>query len=329
MYPLETKLAAAWPPADWADVTVVAAVSGGCDSVALLRALAALKTGGPGRLCVAHLNHHLRPDADRDQQFVVELCEGLGVACEVGHATVRDQGDGLEAAARLARYEFLEQTAGRLGARLVATAHTADDQAETILHRILRGTGLRGLAGMARVRPLGHASLIRPLLDIRRDELSAYLESLGQGYCRDSSNADRRFTRNRIRLETMPMLREQFNPNVADALLRLGSLAAETQDALDRQVDQWFDRCVTFDRHGQVRLATAPLLGQPPLLVRELFRAIWRRHDWPLRAMGRRQWNALGQMAASPEPVKRIFPGNIAVERVADELRLRQQSMSS
>ncbi|MCE5301536.1 MAG: tRNA lysidine(34) synthetase TilS [Planctomycetaceae bacterium] len=328
MHPLEAKLAAAWPPSDWADVTVVAAVSGGCDSVALLRAMTALKTDGDGRLCVAHLNHHLRPDADRDERFVVELCSRLGVACQVGHATVRDQGDGLEAAARLARYEFLEQTAARLGARLVATAHTADDQAETILHRIVRGTGLRGLSGMTRARPLGHATLLRPLLGIRRDELAVYLDALGQPYCRDSSNTDRRFTRNRLRLEAMPMLREQFNPHLTDALLRLGALAAESQQTIDRQANHWLDRCTTFDLGDEVRLAVSPLIDQPPLVVREVFRAIWRRQHWPLQAMGRRQWDELARMADSPDPVKRIFPGNIAVERVADELRLRPQCAS-
>ena len=166
-HPLELKLAAAWPPSDWADVTVLVAVSGGGDSVALLRAMTALETGGQGRICVAHLNHQLRPDADEDERFVVELSRRLGVACEVERVAVdrlaAQAGDGLEAAARSARYRFLEQAAGRLGARFVATAHTADDQAETILHRIVRGTGVRGLAGMARVRPLGHATLIRPL----------------------------------------------------------------------------------------------------------------------------------------------------------------------
>ena len=184
--PLEAKLAAAWPPSDWADVTVLAAVSGGGDSVALLRAMAALKTGGQGRLCVAHLNHQLRPDADEDERFVVDLSCRLGLTCEVERVNVKhlvsQSGDSLEAAARGARYRFLQDAAGRLGARFVATAHTADDQAETILHRIVRGTGVRGLSGMARVRPLGHATLIRPLLAMRRSELQSYLDALGQPY---------------------------------------------------------------------------------------------------------------------------------------------------
>ena len=171
LHPLETRLAEAWPPEDWQDVTVLVAVSGGADSVALLRAIVALKTAGEGRLVAAHLNHQLRPaEAEADQALVVELCRRLGVACEVGRVRLDLAGpegrDGLEAAARRARYQFLEATAARLGARFVVTAHTADDQAETILHRILRGTGIGGLSGMARARPLGPATLIRPLLAV-------------------------------------------------------------------------------------------------------------------------------------------------------------------
>jgi len=240
-HPLECLLAAAWPPSDWTDVTVVVAVSGGCDSVALLRAVHAIRTGGLGRICAAHLNHQLRPDADEDEQFVVELCRHLSVTCEVGHVDVgrlaAESGNGIEAAARLARYQFLEQTAGRLGSRFVATAHTADDQAETILHRIVRGTGIRGLSGMARARPLGHATLIRPLLQVRRAELQTYLDSLGQPYRPDQSNADLRFTRNRIRHDTMPQLCQQYNAEVANALLRLGTLAGEVQELVDDLVE--------------------------------------------------------------------------------------------
>jgi tRNA(Ile)-lysidine synthase len=249
LHPLEAKLAENWPPSAWADVTVLVAVSGGGDSVALLRAMAALKTEGEGRLYAAHLNHRLRPDADEDERFVVDLCDRLGVTCEVGRVEAGRlaAGDGIEAAARAARYRFLEQTAGRLGARFIATAHTADDQAETILHRIVRGTGVRGLSGMARARPLGHAVLIRPLLAVRRDELVGYLDAIDQPYRHDSSNADPRFTRNRIRHQLLPRLQQHFNAEVVESLLRLGTLAGEAQTVIDELVGPLFDRCVTVD----------------------------------------------------------------------------------
>lgn len=328
MHALETKLALAWPPAQWADVTVLVAVSGGCDSVALLRAMAALKTAGAGRLGAVHLNHGLRAEADADDNFVAELCGRLGVACQIGHAPVEqlaaERGDGIEEAARRARYAFLAEAAERFGARFVTTAHTADDQAETILHRIVRGTGIRGLAGMSRTRSLGHATLIRPLLSVRHAELQQYLRDLQQAYRCDESNADPRFTRNRIRHETMPHLRDRYNTNLSDALLRLGELAAESQAVVDHAVDQCLDRCATLDPPRSARLVLAGLerfldaaaTGRSrSYLARELLMAIWRRQGWPMQAMGGSKWTELGAMAISALPTPpRDFPGGITVE---------------
>jgi tRNA(Ile)-lysidine synthase len=329
MYPLETKLADAWPPSTWADVTVLVAVSGGADSVALLRAMATLKTGGDGRLCAAHLNHRLRPDADADQQFVVDLCGRLNVACEVGHVDVKAlaaSGGGIEAAARAARHRFFEQAAGRLGARFVATAHTADDQAETVLHRIVRGTGIRGLAGMARARPLGHAVLIRPLLGIRRAELAAYLDAIGQPHRHDESNLDPRFTRNRIRHQLLPRLQKHFNAEVVEALLRLGALAGEAQAVIDDDVDAWFDRCVTMDRPDEVCIELALLAARPRYIIRELLMALWRRSGWPMQSMGMLKWDELCDLATlDAAEVKRVFPGNITVEVADGQMRLRRR----
>lgn len=327
LHPLETRLAEAWPLSAWADVTVLVAVSGGTDSVALLRAMAALKTGGEGRLCAAHLNHRLRPDADDDERFVVDLCNRLNVTCEVGHADVdrlaSSSGDGIEAAARGARYRFLEEAAGRLGARFIVTAHTADDQAETVLHRILRGTGIRGLSGMDRVRPLGHAVLIRPLLGIRREELTAYLDAIGQPCCHDPSNADSRFTRNRIRHELLPRLKKHFNPEVVDALLRLGSLAGDVQAVIDNDVDAWFDRCVAIVRPGEARIELELLTERPRYLVRELLMALWRRAGWPMQAMGMLKWDELCELATpTNSSAKRVFPGGVVVEVAGGEMRL-------
>ena len=326
LHPFETKLAKAWPPADWADVTVLAAVSGGTDSVALLRALTAIRGQGKGRICVAHLNHQLRPDADDDERFVVELARRLELTCEVQRAAVErwaaQSGDGLEAAARSARYHFLEQTAGRLGARFVATAHTADDQAETILHRIVRGTGVRGLAGMARVRPLGHTTLIRPLLEVRRKELRAYLDTLDQPHRHDPSNADLCFTRNRIRHEIMPQLRDRFNSGVTGALLRLGSLAGEAQAVVDALVEDLYARCVTAEGGDEARVALACLTDQPRYLVRELLMAVWRRQGWPMQSMGRLKWEELCELAISGQPARRALPGDVSAIVTEGQMRL-------
>jgi tRNA(Ile)-lysidine synthase len=323
---LEFKLSEAWPPSDWSDVTVIAAISGGCDSVALLRAMAAVRRPGPGRICVAHLNHQLRPNANDDEAFVVDLCRQLEVACEVGRIAVEDSGDGIEAAARKARYRFLEQAAERWGARFVATAHTADDQAETILHRIVRGTGIRGLSGMARTRPLGHATLIRPLLAVHRVELQAYLDSLAQPYRHDETNADVRFTRNRIRHEVMPELRERFNPGVADALLRLGALAGETQAVVDGLVEELFARCVTIEGPRTASVDLRPLADRPRYIVRELLMALWRHQRWPLQAMGRRKWDDLSELALSSTPQRQAFPGDILVDVTGETMQLSRSA---
>jgi len=158
MHPVEEQLCRAWPPERWADVTVLVAVSGGADSVALLRALLAVRQPGRGRLVAAHLNHQLRGEhSDADAAFVADLCWRLGVECRTESIAVAQTirgGEGLEAAARRARYRFLAATAADIGARYVAVGHTADDQVETILHRIIRGTGMAGLAGIPQLRPL-------------------------------------------------------------------------------------------------------------------------------------------------------------------------------
>jgi tRNA(Ile)-lysidine synthase len=202
----------------------------------------------------------------------------------------------------------------------VVTAHTADDQAETILHRILRGTGIAGLAGMARTRPLGPAAtLIRPLLGVRRSEIVDYLEALSQPYRHDSSNRDARLTRNRIRNELFPQLASQYNSGVVEALLRLGHLADELQDLVAGLVDELASRACVRQQHHDVCIALAPLAGQPRYVVRELLVTVWRQEGWPLQAMGFDQWDLLASMLLSrpddsPAPAKRMFPGSVLVE---------------
>ncbi len=329
MHPFEEGLARAWPQRQWRDVTVLVAVSGGPDSVALLCAMAALRrrteSSPPiGKLLAAHLNHHLRgDDATADEQFVVALCRQLGIACEVGHASLSEEiapsGAGLETAARRVRYDFLEEVAGRHGARYVALAHTADDQAETILHRIVRGTGLGGLRGMTRARPLGHLTLIRPLLGVRRTDVLGYLADRRQSYRIDASNADRRFTRNRIRHDLLPQLARDYNPNVAEALLRLGVMAEDVRLWMDRQIGPLLAECRSEEKDGPVRLETQRLHSEPVALVRELLVTVWQEQGWPMQQMGFEQWRLMAEMVfmsgnpASPHR-KHTFPGGIVAE---------------
>jgi tRNA(Ile)-lysidine synthase len=207
---VQNPIIQAWPPECWCDVTALVAVSGGADSVALLRAAMSVRRPGTGRLIVAHCNHGLRgKESDDDERFVRDLSARLGLECEVGRAALDGQTTASvsEQTARAARYAFLCEAAARQGARYVATAHTADDQAETVLHRVIRGTGLAGLAGIQKHRELLHGvSLVRPLLQVRRSVLLEYLRDLGQDHRQDSSNHSPKFTRNRLRHDLIPRL---------------------------------------------------------------------------------------------------------------------------
>ncbi len=329
-FDLEMQLAQTWPPGQWQDVTVLLAVSGGSDSVALLRAMKSLKTAGSGQLLAVHFNHGLRGEgSDADEAFVVDLCRRLEVPCRLGHAppTLRRRhgGEGLEAVARRGRYDFFRHSAARAGARYLVTGHTADDQVETILHHILRGTGIAGLAGMARCRALSEATtLIRPLLGMRRAELIGYLDQLNQRYQTDSSNVDTQLTRNCIRHELLPLLAERFNPTIDEALLRLGTLAGQVQSVVDGLVEGVADQAVDFQEVG-ASINVAIIADEPRYLVRELLIHVWRRRGWPLQSMGYAEWDEMAEMLLSGRPKKKMFPGGVLAKRVEDRLCLRRE----
>ena len=289
---LPARLADAWPIEGWKDVSVLVAVSGGPDSVALLRALVELRsTLEPplGRLVVAHFNHRWRAEhSDGDVEFVRAMCESLELPYFVG---VSSEPVRKEEAARSERYEFLRETAEAEGARYLAVAHTADDQAETILHRILRGTGLRGLRGIRPRRRLNEAvTLVRPMLDVSRAEVMTFLEANGYDYLTDSTNELPTFTRNRIRIELIPQLAQDYNPGVADAIRRLGSLAAEAGEVVDLVVDAALADCLVSQSATLVELDRERLACQREFVQRELFARIWREQMWPEQAMGNEQW---------------------------------------
>jgi tRNA(Ile)-lysidine synthase len=345
-HPIETCFSAAWPAREWADSHAVLAVSGGADSVAMLRAAVAIKAcrGGSGQLFVAHLDHGLRGEASAaDAQWLKILCERLGLPVEIGQTDVRaiakTQGDGLEAAARTARYDFLRQTAERLGARFVATAHTADDQIETVLHRILRGTGIDGLRGIPAARPLTRSvALIRPLLAARRRDVLDYLAKIGQDYRTDASNADLQWTRNRLRHELLPAMRGYYHGDIDAALLRLCAQAGETHDVISRMAAQLASDGVTLEflrsetsNPRQVRLIRIDcrrLATQPTLIVREVFKAAWREAAWPCQAMGYDQWQQLATLVKGEMNAPSLnLPGNVRAWREGSNLLLERAGL--
>ncbi|HEU5322123.1 MAG TPA: tRNA lysidine(34) synthetase TilS, partial [Methylomirabilota bacterium] len=192
--------------------TVLVGVSGGPDSVALLHALLALAPAWRLALHVLHVDHGLRPDSARDADVVRALGARLGVAVDV--AAVRVGPGSVEAAARAARHAALEAAADRLGAHRIALGHTADDQAETVLMRLLAGTGVRGLAGI----PPCRGRLVRPLLDVRRAEVLQALEAAGLPWVEDPSNDDPTFFRNRVRHQLIPLLTSGDDPDIVSRL---------------------------------------------------------------------------------------------------------------
>ncbi len=260
---------------------VVVGVSGGADSVALAHIL--LRLGYPVHL--AHLDHGLRPDSGQDAAFVTELARRWGVPITVGREDVRGyaetHGLGLEAAAREVRYTFLFRVANHLQARAVTTGHTTNDQAETVLLHLLRGSGLNGLAGMKPRVFLWdpRIPLERPLLPLRREETRAYCRTLGLPFREDPTNQDVRFTRNRIRHQLLPFLREHFNPRVEDALFRLARIVQAELAVLEPLEETAWHQVVETAQPQALGLNAETLLAQS----RGLRARLWRRIALTLR----------------------------------------------
>jgi len=287
---------------------LVVAVSGGPDSVALLRALLASGTGGPGKLIVAHLNHQLRgAESDADAAFVRGLYSELATRCpdlelRVEHRDVRVRAQtekaNLENVARRLRYQWLLEVAQQAGLGWVATGHTADDQAETVLHHLLRGTGLKGLRGIAPCRDLGPGvKLLRPLLAVRRSDVLAFLEQLGQAWRQDSSNLDPTYTRNRLRLHLLPELARQYNPQIVASLCRLAEQAEEAYGAEEEAARALLAQ-TEYPRGGLVlAFNRMSLAAAPRSCLRAMWRLLWDREGWPTGAMTFASWDRLAAVA--------------------------------
>lgn len=320
----EEKFEAENPLARWSAHSVLLAVSGGADSTALVRLFHHFRTAFGLKIYVAHANHQLRgAESDGDAAFVSSLCQKLAIPLRAERLQIVRTPDGLEADARRARYAFLEETAEAFGCRYLALAHHRNDQAETILHRILRGTGVAGLAGMARMRPLnGAVTLIRPLLGFSREEILRYLQAIGQEWRTDSSNFSTELTRNRIRQVLLPQLQETFNPQIDEALVRLGALADSMQSFVDSQVEKLAKISLRPAPDG---LRVVPVPNVETFLWSELFRRIWRVARLPQQEMGREEWELLVRMLLKEPnaPETHDFPGRVSVIREEEALLLR------
>ena len=218
---------------------LILAVSGGLDSLVLLHSLARMHDEGPFKLHVATFDHGWRAESADDALFVQEMAAQLGLTCTIGRMLTPDKMPlGREAAARAARYDFLAQVAHTQDADAIVTAHHADDQIETILLHLMRGTGPHGLQGMLPYTRLpGHDTLwlMRPLLEISRDELEAYARRHYLTPRHDVSNDDPRYQRNALRREIVPQLK-RFNPKFTQNLIRLSSIMRDEQDYMSERL---------------------------------------------------------------------------------------------
>ncbi|WP_339733446.1 tRNA lysidine(34) synthetase TilS [uncultured Gimesia sp.] len=314
------------------------AVSGGADSVALMRALDQLNKSiaaptHPESLVVAHLNHGLRGDvSDADAAWLSKECERFSLPFVTEkqelHQTRQESKEGLEELSRNARYEFLTRAAHEHGCSQIAIAHTRDDQAETVLHHLIRGTGIAGLRGIPRIRPLQEGLfLIRPMLELSRDDVLLYLKDCDQDFRTDASNTDLSFTRNRIRHQLIPLLKKEFNPNVAQAVHRLAHQADEVTAVIAEQVEQLL-AAATLDQNQETwRLDCEVFQGVPDYLIRQCFLQIWQRMSWSRKRMGFDHWQRLLLLTRSGQ--KLSLPDQIEAERRERLLILRKLKKAS
>ncbi len=254
---------------------VVVAVSGGADSIALLHALYEIKDELELRLTVAHLNHGLRGEAaQRESDFVQKIAHTLAVPCICELRDVRADkhttGECLQEAARTVRYCFFTDVLERCHAQKLALGHTMDDQAETVLIRLLRGASTRGLGG---IPPVRSGTIVRPLINVRRSSIEHFLQERGIAFVPDTSADEPQYLRNKIRHELLPLLTRQYNPRVVEALCTTAALARDDEELLQEAAARVADEAL-LPGDGCVRIPISLLKGHPRLAGRIVRRAL-------------------------------------------------------
>ena len=305
---------------------IVAACSGGADSMALIQWLAEMREKWELRLCVAHFEHGIRGEESlRDAEFVRRWCEERDLAFRMASAKVPDEaarrGLSLETAARELRYEFLERLRRELGYDVIATAHHGDDQAETVLMRLLRGSGVDGLAAMA--PRSGH--LIRPFLPMRKEELAEYCRGKGVPYRHDRTNDLPECRRNRLRLELMPQMEREYNPRLTEVLCRLARIAGEQREYMEEQASLIFSEAIR--KKEGMELSQGFFRRQPAALQRVLLRMFLRKRGLEGRDWGFGHYDGLRELLEhGGTGSRRELPGGWMAELSYGWLRLRQCS---
>jgi tRNA(Ile)-lysidine synthase len=298
---------------------VTVAVSGGPDSVCLLEVLRELAPRLELKLSVAHFNHRLRGAAsDEDEHFVAKLAARYGLRCYCASANVARSKDNLEQAARRARRTFFAELIRKGYTDRVALGHTRDDQAETVLFRVLRGSGLAGLAGIYPVTADGY---IRPFIDITRAEVEQFLRSRGLEWREDATNRDPRFARNRIRHSLLPQMEREWNPRIADALAHLADLAHEEERWWRAEIDRLAGHLLQRRSEG-VEVRADALAQLPRAAARRVVRRALAEVKGDLRRIEYPHVEQVLELAARPEGEGRLRLPDLSITRSFDWLRI-------
>ncbi len=305
---------------------VLIALSGGPDSVCLLHLLHELRKQWKISLEALYVDHGLRPDeTEREKRFCKEIAERLGVGFNTVEVDVRTyaerEGLSLQEAARVLRYHALEQEAIRTESDRIATGHHADDQAETVVMRLIRGSGRRGLSGIPPVR----GKIIRPLIEVQKTEIERYLQERGLKFLTDSSNLKKDYLRNRIRQEVIPVLK-RFNPNLTKTLSRVASVLREEDEYLDIQVAKALMRLISRKSDKSVELFLSPLETMERVILR---RALLRVIDETrgLREIGVEHIEEIIRLIQEGSTGARIYlPGGIRVIKSYSTLTITSQA---
>lgn len=334
MKELEQKVDLAFRCADWTPFKTLVAVSGGPDSVAVLRALLAnaesVSTAAKKSLIIAHVNHGIRgPESDRDAQFVANLAAELNLSfIERSPETNQTSGQS-EEDLRNFRYERLQAMANQCGARYLVMGHNLDDQVETILFRFLRGTGIGGLAGIPSKRLASDAlTIVRPLLSVSRFEITQYLNEIGQKTQEDKSNLDSNYTRNFLRNELIPVLKDRFGASVTESITRLGNQARE-MDGFLIENSQQLDIIIEQDSSNQIVIQCESLKNESDLLIRTWLRELWIRKKWPRQAMSSSWWSKISLALSTPHDQVLNLPCMIRFEKTGSKATFTRQNGST
>ncbi len=339
---IEQAICEAWPIELWGESTVIVAASGGADSTALLEAILQIRPD-PARTIVAHFNHAMRgAESDGDQSFVESTSEKLGVKCISKRATPDEISKPSESSLRKLRHQFLKEVALSHNARWIVMGHQADDQVETFLHHLLRGSGPSGLSGIQTFRSISAlVDIVRPLLRVHRSEILTYLRDKNQSYRDDSSNATLDYTRNRIRNELLPSLRTFANSESLDVrLLQARELIAEEHAAFIELADRWLAKIgyapeeslvASNETQNGVKHFSVPIpmcRNEPWPIIREALVTIWHRMNWPMREMNHKHWRKLQtlieQASQTTHPKRLELPGQIVATCRKGMLRLER-----